>query len=157
MTLDDSDRVLVVDLLRQAVAGEVTTGRPAHDLLAGSDGRVWVTDLDGGLFPVEGDKVGPPVAIGREAHHLAFAAGGEALWVSDSPGRALTVIDVAGGTVVETIGLEGSPHHAATAAGRLAVADNTSGRLLVFDERTRQQIASVAVGPRPHGAAAAPP
>lgn len=156
VTLDDSDRVLVVDLARRAVAREVATGRRAHDLLAGSDDRVWVTDLDGGLFPVEGDEVGAPVAIGREAHHLAFAVGSGELWVSDSPGRALTVVDAVGGTAVDTIRLEGSPHHLAAVAGRVAVADNTNGRLLVFDERTRQQVASVAVGPRPHGAAVAP-
>jgi YVTN family beta-propeller protein len=49
-----------------------------------------------------------------------------------------------------------APHHLAVVGDRVAIADNTNGRLVVLDRSTRRVVATIPVGPRPHGVAAVP-
>lgn len=156
MSLNGSADLAVVDLELGRVEYRATRLRP-HDLLVAPDGRVWVASWDGtlGVLDAAGGEVGR-VEVGAEAHHMALTAGGEQLWVTDSPGRKVTVIDTRTLAVMATLAVPGRPHHVAIAGGRAAVADNTSGSLAVFDLATRELVATVPVGSGPHGVAAVP-
>lgn len=156
LTLDASDGLVVVDLDTRRVVRTIATGRRPHDLLFSPQGELWVTDLGGGLYPVDsGGAVGAVVPLGQEAHHLAFSADGAELWVTDSPGRAVSVVDPRRRVVSTRVALPDSPHHVAVVGDRVAVADNTRGRLVVLDRASRGIVAEVDVGASPHGVAAA--
>lgn len=95
VTLEGRGELVEVDLAARRVVREVPTGRRSHDLLLAPTGGVWVTDWGGSLYRVGDDgSVGSEFALGREAHHLAFSADGAELWVTDSPGRTVNVVDV---------------------------------------------------------------
>lgn len=156
VTLDGRDELVVVDLARRRVVRTVSTGRRPHDLLFSPEGQLWVSDLGGGLYPVgPDDAVGAELALGQEAHHLAFSPDGAELWVTDSPGRAVSVVDPRRGAVLDRVALAGSPHHVVVVGDRVAVADNTRGRLLVLDRASRRIVNEVEVGASPHGVAVA--
>lgn len=156
VTLDNSDVVVVADLAARRVASTIATGRRPHDLLFSPSGELWVTDLGGALYPMEaGATVGPELPLGQEAHHLAFSPDGAELWVTDSPGRAVTVVDPRRRAVLDRVALPGSPHHLVVLGDQVAVADNTRGRLLVLDRATRRIVKEIEVGAAPHGVAAA--
>lgn len=155
VTLEGRGDLVEVDLAARRVAREVPTGRRPHDLLLAPTGGVWVTDWGGSLYRVGDDgSVGGELALGREAHHLAFSADGAELWVTDSPGRSVSVIDVQRQELVARVDLPGAPHHVAVIGDRVAIADSTNGRLILLDRRTRQVVAQVDVGAAPHGVAA---
>jgi DNA-binding beta-propeller fold protein YncE len=119
---------------------------------------VWVTDWGGGLYSVgEDGSVGRELALGQEAHHLAFSDDSAELWVTDSPGRSVSVVDVRRQELLGRVDLPGAPHHVAVVGDRVAIADNTNGRLVVVDRRARQVVAQVDVGAAPHGVAPTTP
>lgn len=156
VTLDAEDGLVVVDLEARRVARTIATGRRPHDLLFSPSGELWVTDLGGGLYPVGPDEtVGAELSLGQQAHHLAFSADGAELWVTDSPGRSVSVVDARRRVVSGRVPLAGSPHHVAVVGDRVAVADNTRGLLLVLDRAGRRVVAEIEVGAQPHGVTAA--
>lgn len=156
VSLDNRDVVVVVDLVARRVARTIATGRRPHDLLFSPSGELWVTDLGGTLYPMEaGATAGPELPLGQEAHHLAFSPDGAELWVTDSPGRAVTVVDPRRRAVLDRVALPGSPHHLVVLGGQVALADNTRGRLVVLDRATRRIVEEIEVGAAPHGVAAA--
>ena len=153
-TLDGRDEVVEVDLIARRVLRDAHTGRRPHDLLFSPSGELWVTDWGGGLYPLSGDgSVGPELELGQEAHHLAFSADGAELWVTDSPGRSVSVVDVRRRVLQASIELAGSPHHVAVVGDRVAIADNTNGQIVVIDRVSRQVVTEVDVSARPHGVA----
>jgi YVTN family beta-propeller protein len=156
VSLNGTADLALVDLDSGRVDYRPTRLRP-HDLIVGADGRVWVASWDGTVAALDasGTEVGR-VEAGTEAHHMALTPGGEQLWVTDSPGQKVTVIDTATLAVVATLTLPGRPHHVAIAGGRAAVADNTNASVVVFDLVTRELVATVTVGSGPHGVAAEP-
>jgi DNA-binding beta-propeller fold protein YncE len=145
----------VVDLRARAVSRYLSTGRRPHDLLVGRDGRAWVTDWDGSLevYAPSGRRL-REVALGEEAHHLAFTPDGAQLWLSDSPGRLVFVVDTGSLRPLARLRLAGAPHHLAVVGRRVAVADNTNGTVVLFDVASRRRVGSVRVGDGPHGLAA---
>jgi DNA-binding beta-propeller fold protein YncE len=154
VSLEGSDQIAVVDLRAMAVSRYLSTGRRPHDLLLGRDGRAWVTDWDGSLevYAPSGRRLGE-VALGEEAHHLALAPDGAQVWLTDSPGRLVFVVDTRSLRPVARLRLEGAPHHLALVGGRAAVADNTNGTVVLFDAASRRLVGRVRVGAGPHGLA----
>jgi DNA-binding beta-propeller fold protein YncE len=155
VSLEGSDQIAVVDLRARAVSRYLSTGRRPHDLLLGRDGRAWVTDWDGSLevYAPSGRRLGE-VALGEEAHHLAFTPDGAQVWLSDSPGRLVFVVDTRSLRLVTRLPLEGAPHHLAVVGRWAAVADNTNGTVVLFDAASRRPVGRVRVGDGPHGLAA---
>jgi serine/threonine-protein kinase len=154
VSLEGSDQLAVVDLRARAVSRYLSTGRRPHDLLVGPDGRAWVTDWNGSLevYAPSGRRLGE-VALGEEAHHLALAPDGVQVWLTDSPGRLVFVVDTRSLRPVARLPVGGAPHHLALVGGRAAVADNTNGTVVLFDTASRRLVGRVRVGAGPHGLA----
>lgn len=154
VSLDGTDRIAVVDLRRRAVRRYLATGRRPHDLLFGPDGRVWVTDWNGGVFVYSpGGILVREVLPGTPIHHLTFDRTRRRAWLTDNADERIFVLDSGSLSELRSFATRGAPHHAAvTADGRWAlVADNGTGRLLIYDSRTLRPAGSVAVGSGPHG------
>lgn len=161
VTLDGSDEMALVHLGRRTVLRYVPTGRRPHDLLFTPDGRLWVTDWDGGLHVFRRGRLLQTIPTGVEAHHLAFTPGGgrRQVWLTDHGAHQVFVIDARSLEVVAELDTGGAPHHVAiTPDGRWAVVvDHDHGRVLVFRASTHRMVARISVGAGPHGVWAAPP
>lgn len=155
VTLDGSADLAVIDLGAGSVARYVATRLRPHDLLFSPDGRLWVTGWDGTLAVL--DQNGQEVSrldVAAEAHHLAFTDDGGEVWVTDSSGRRVVIVDTRSTTIVASLPLAGTPHHVAILDGRAVVADNQRAMAVVFDVETRTLVDEVAVASGPHGVAA---
>lgn len=157
MSLNGSADLAVVDLLAASVVRYVTTRLRPHDLLFGPDGRLWVTGWDGTLAVLDSDaeEVGR-VDVAAEAHHLAFTDDGGEVWVTDSSGRRVVVVDGRSAAILATLPLAGAPHHVAILGGRAVVVDNQRAMAVVFDVATRRPLGELAVPGGPHGVARVP-
>lgn len=158
VTLDDTDRVALVDVQDLAVRRYVSTGHSPHDVLVAPDGRIWVTDWGGALHLLspQGEVV-RSVPLGIEAHHLAFTPDGREGGSVNHGTHRVYVLDVRTLDVLASPRIHGAPHHLAiTGDGRFAaVADHDNGTLVVFDVARRRPVGEVKVGPGPHGVWAA--
>jgi YVTN family beta-propeller protein len=76
------------------------------------------------------------------------------VWLTDSPGRLVFVVDTRSLRRLARLTLEGAPHHLAVVSRRAAVADNTNGTVVLLDVATRRRVGTVRVGAGPHGLAA---
>jgi len=155
VSLEGSDQIAVVDLTGRVAARYLSTGRRPHDLLIGPDRRAWVTDWDGGLdvYAPSGRRL-REVPLGEEAHHLALTRDGTQVWLTDSPGRMVFVVDTRSLRPVAQLRLDGAPHHLTILGDRVAVADNTNASVVLVDLVSRRRVGRVTVGAGPHGIAA---
>lgn len=154
VTLNDTDRIVRVDIDARRVTDRVATGQRPHDIRIGADGRIWLTDWRGPLHVLDpSGRLRRTLRLGREAHHLALTPDGTELWLVDHALRRLFVVDTADVEVVGRAEVPGAPHHVAiTASGRLAaVADHTNGTVAVYDTASRELLRTIPVGPGPHG------
>jgi DNA-binding beta-propeller fold protein YncE len=155
VSLEGSDQIAVVNLEAGAAVRYLPTGRRPHDLLIGPDGRAWVTDWDGSLeVYAPSGRLLREVALGEEAHHLAFTPDGAQVWLTDSPSRLTFVVDTRSLRLAARLPLAGAPHHVAVVGEWGAVADNTNGTVVLFDAASRRRVGQVRVGAGPHGLAA---
>jgi DNA-binding beta-propeller fold protein YncE len=156
VSLEGSDQIAVVDLTAKAAVRYLSTGRRPHDLIIGPDGRAWVTDWDGSLeVYASSGRLLREVALGQEAHHLAFTPDGAQVWLTDSPGRLVFVVDTRSLRLAARLPLGGAPHHLAITGARAAVADHSNGTVVLLDVASGRRVGQVRVGAGPHGLAAA--
>lgn len=160
VTLDGTDDLAVVNLVRRAPVRYVSTGRRPHDILFAPDGTLWVTDWSGALdvFSAPRGRLIDTVPLGTEAHHLAFTPNARLAWITDHGSDRLFVIRVSTREVVASKPFPGEPHHVAvTSDGRfVVVADHAKGRLIVYNAATRRRVGTIRVGAGPHGVWAVP-
>jgi DNA-binding beta-propeller fold protein YncE len=155
VSLEGSDQIAVVDLRTGTAVRYLSTGRRPHDLLISPDGRTWVTDWDGSLeVYAPSGRLLRQVPLGEEAHHLTFTPDGAQVWLTDSPGRLVFVVDTRSLRLVARLRLEGAPHHLAVVGRWAAVADNTNGTVVLLEAASKQLVGKVRVGAGPHGLAA---
>lgn len=159
VTLNGRDELAVVDLGARRVKRYVGTGKSPHDILFAPDGRLWTTDWNGPVhvFSRRGELV-RSIALGEEAHHLAFTPDGTEAWITDHGVDRVFVVDTSALAVVASLRVSGAPHHVAiTPDGTLAaVADHDNGTLVVYGVRERKRTRTIEVGPGPHGVWAVP-
>jgi DNA-binding beta-propeller fold protein YncE len=160
VTLEGSDDLAVVNLIRRKAVRYVSTGRSPHDILFAPDGTLWVTDWGGSLhvFSVPRGRLLQTIPLGIEAHHMAFTPDGRFAWITDHGADRVFVLRVRTRSVVASKAFPGEPHHVAvTADGRfVVVADHANGRLIVYRAETRRRVGRIRVGAGPHGVWAAP-
>lgn len=154
VSLDGSGDLAVLDLRQKRLTGYLPTGNRPHDLRVADDGRLWVTDWTGPLFVYtpDGKQVGR-IELGDESHHLAFSGTSGEAWITDFSAGQVFVVAGDSLSVRSRVEMEGGPHHVAIAAPQqlAAVADNQNGTLVVFNVADRRRVATVPVGPAPHG------
>jgi YVTN family beta-propeller protein len=128
---------------------QALTFRPGA--LAYGDGLVWVinpqTDTVVPVNAVGRGETGDPIAVG--AGPIAVAAGGGAAWVASELDDSLTRLAPEG--VSARIDLTFSPGALAldVEAEALWIIDASGDRLVRFDTRAREEMASVPIGARP--------
>ncbi len=159
LSLEGSDNLAVVNLVKKKVARYVSTGKRPHDLLFAPDGRLWVTDWNGAIhvFSRRG-RLLKSRSLGEEAHHLAFTPGGGEVWITDHARHAIFVVSTRTLQVKKRLSLRGAPHHIAiTPDGKKAVvADHDRGLVIVYRVPTRSRFYKLRVGRAPHGVWAIP-
>jgi DNA-binding beta-propeller fold protein YncE len=154
VSLEGSDQIAVVNLRTRTAARYLSTRRRPHDLLLGRDGRAWVTDWDGSLTVyAPSGRLLREVTLGEEAHHLTFTPDGAQVWLTDSPGRLVFVVDIRSLRLVARLPLEGAPHHLAVVGRWVAVADNTNGTVVLLDAASKRRVGRLRVGAGSHGLA----
>lgn len=155
VTLEGSDDLAVVHLLRRERVRYVSTGERPHDLLFAPNGDLWVTDWEGALHVYRGRRARlvRSIRLGMEAHHLDFTPDGRWCWITDHGAGALFVIRTRTVRVVDRIPFPGEPHHVTILPGgrRAAVTDHEGGRLIVYDTGTHRRVRTIRVGAGPHG------
>jgi DNA-binding beta-propeller fold protein YncE len=141
VTLDGSDDIAIVNLVRKRVRRYLSTGKSPHDVLFAPGGsRVWVTDWSGSvhLFSRWG-KLLKSINRGVELHHLAFTRDGRQAWVTDGGGNRVFVISARSLRVVASRRTRRTPplrraHARRTQGGH---SQSRSGNLAVFTVSTR--------------------
>lgn len=155
VTLEGSDDLAVVHLLRrrEPVRYVDTPGRP-HDILFAPDGRLWVTDWEGALhvFGPHGRHL-RTIALGVEAHHMAFTPDERFAWITDHGAGLVFVVRVRTLRVIDRIAFPGEPHHVAALSDGLhvLVADHEHDRVIVYGARSHRRVDIIRVGDAPHG------
>ena len=156
VTLDGTDDIAIVNLERKRVRRYLSTGKSPHDILFAPNGRkVWVTDWSGSVHVFSrGGRLVKSIDRGVELHHLVFTRDGRQVWVTDGGGDRVFVISARSLRVVVAKSVEGSPHHVAVTpnGGKVAVANDDRGTLVVFDVATHQRRRAIPIGQGPHGA-----
>jgi DNA-binding beta-propeller fold protein YncE len=157
VSLEGTDDMAIVNIHTRHV-GYFSTGVSPHDLLFAPDGRLWVTDWNGGLHVFKGRDLVRTLHYGREAHHLAFTPDGEEAWTTDEAAEKAFVLTVRPVDRIDSRAIPGAPHHVTvTANGRwVVVADHVRGTLVVFDADTHHRVRIIDVGDGPHGVWAVP-
>lgn len=155
-SLDNSSELAVIDSQTRTVARYVPTRLAPHDLGFAGDGRLWVTGWDGSLavFDANGAAVGQ-IALGAQAHHLAFADDMGQVWVTQ-PAQRISVVDATTLAVTAEVPIDGMAHHLTRTGPSMIVADHDRNTALVFDAATRNQVTEVPIAAGPHGAATSP-
>jgi YVTN family beta-propeller protein len=159
--LSHATRVVVVDLTRNAIAGEISDTPGVHGFVAvpefqrgfssnGKENRSSVVDL-GTLKTISKIDTGEsPDAIVYEPRHRE-------VYVFNHRGNSVTVIDPRESKVVATIQLDGSPEFAAVdeVAGRVYCNIEDKSEVAVIDATKHQVVAnwSLAPGEEPSGIA----
>lgn len=155
VTLEGSDDLAVVPLLRRKPVRYVSTGERPHDLLFAPNSDLWVTDWEGALHVYRGRRARlvRSIPLGVEAHHLAFTPDGRFCWITDHGAGVIFVIRTRRIRVVDRIAFPGEPHHVTILPGgrRAVVADHEGGRLIVYETSTRRRVRTIPVGAGPHG------
>lgn len=154
VTIDGSSDVEVRSAFDGTLLRRGAFGGAPHDVAFEPDGRtVWFSNWSSGALTVArptGELLGTSAA-GREPHHFAFGLG--LLWASDNQAGTLVRIDPRTRRVLGRTRVGPSPHHPVTAGGDVLVAVHGNGRVAVLS-RAGRLLASIPVGPGPHGLAA---
>ena len=159
--LSHATKVVVVDLAKGAVVGEISDTPGVHSFVAvpelqrgfssnGKEAKSSVVDLKTLQTVSKADTGASPDAIVYEPNHRE-------VYVFNHTGNSCTVIDAKGASVVTTIQLGGSPEFAAVdeAAGRIYCNIEDKSEVAVIDTSKHEVIARwpLAPGEEPSGIA----
>jgi YVTN family beta-propeller protein len=156
------DRVLVVEIARREVVGEIETDAAPHGIRLSPDGReLYVACITGNSVSVIDVGQGREVAripVGRAPVQVAFTADGRRVYVSLSDEDAVAVMDVATRAVVARIPvghlpiqLYGTPDSRLMYVANEGTEASPDSTVSVIDTRTDRVVATVVSGRGPHG------
>jgi DNA-binding beta-propeller fold protein YncE len=150
VTLQDSDKLAVIDLASKAVVRSLPTGgRESHMVRLSPDGRwAYVTSRLGegtlSIIDLAGDSKTRVLETGAGAEGLAVTPNGREVWVLDREAGTISIVDTARAVVAERIASRVQSNRIAISrAGEGIVTNGTSGVELVqyvnlFDVSSRK-------------------
>jgi DNA-binding beta-propeller fold protein YncE len=150
VTLQDSDKIAIIDLASKAVVRTIPTGgRESHMVRLSPDGRrAYVTSRLGegtlSIIDLEGNSKTRVLETGAGAEGLAVTPDGREVWVLDREAGTISIVDNARSVVVERIPSRMQANRIAISrAGEGVVTNGTSGEALVqyvnlFDVASRK-------------------
>lgn len=149
-TLQDSDKIAIIDLASETVARTIPTGgRESHMVRLSPDGRhAFVTSRLGegtlSIIDLEGDRPTRVLETGAGAEGLAVTSDGREVWVLDREAGTVSIVDTVRSVVVERVPSRMQSNRIAiSGAGEAVVTNGTSGEALpqyvnLFDVATRK-------------------
>ncbi len=158
-SMQDSDELVVVDLLTQTLKWRGKTGPMPADVFGTPDDKFLLVGLTGGEGVEVYDLTGPAPKLvntlktGKGAHAFRSAGDKRHVFVSNRVANTISKIDYVGMTVVDRFPAPSGPDCMDLSAdGRyLYVASRWAGKLSVIDTQTRKVVRQVKVGKSPHG------
>jgi DNA-binding beta-propeller fold protein YncE len=138
VTLQDSDKIAVLDLASRTVALTLSTGgRESHMVRLSPDGRwAYVTSRLGqgtlSIIDLESDSPTRVLETGAGAEGIAVTPDGREVWVLDRKAGTISIVDTAQAVVVERLHSRPQANRIAfSRAGEVVVTNGTSGEALV--------------------------
>lgn len=135
-------------------------GRP-YGVAISKQGRSYVTLLDLNSVVMDSalpaDAFASPIAVGLTPPHVVFNPAGSRAYVTNQTGQSMSVIDVAGNTVLTTVSLTADGFNLITSAdGQKIFVSVATGQVYVVDAGTNQIVDSIILGPAVNGFARHP-
>jgi YVTN family beta-propeller protein len=150
--LSHATKVVVVDLARDAIAGEIADTPGVHGAVPTTVGRVVVSNGRGNNASIVDPKTFQTISkVPTEANpdFIMFEPGKKEVYTFNGTGRSATVIDPLTEKVVATIPLGGKPEAgvADPAAGRVYVNIENRNTIAVIDTGTHTVVANWPIAP----------
>lgn len=150
-TMENSDRIALVDLPTLAVVKTFPTGgREGHMVRVSPDGAwAWVASrgAEGTVSAISLREDVPPVVIaaGAGAEGLAISPDGTEVWVLNRRAATVTIVNTVSRSVSATLATAGGGGRAAISAGGRVLVTGGDAALSVYDQGSRRLIASLPV------------
>ena len=144
-------KVVVYDMAKDAVVGEIADTPGVHGAVAAFDGRIVSSNGRGNNASIVDAKTLQTISkVETEGNpdFIMYEPRQHEVYTMNGNGRSASVID-AGGKVVATIPLGGKPEAAVPdpAAGRVYVENNTGNSIVVIDVATHKVVATWPIAP----------
>jgi YVTN family beta-propeller protein len=159
VSMQDSDELVAIDLLSQAVKWRVKTGPLPADVFGTPDDRLLLVGMTGGnhveVYDVSNKepKLIRKIKTGDGAHAFRSAGDRRHVFVSNRVANTINRIDLNTLEVVDTYPAPGGPDCMELAAGGklLMTTSRWAKKLTVIDTESRKVVRQVNVGKSPHG------
>jgi hypothetical protein len=147
------DSVVVVDLDKEKVVGEITNTLGVHGLAPAPDlGRGFVScgrENKAAIVDLDTLQTLSKVDTGQNPDGMLYEPGRQEVYMFNGRGRSATVIDAKAGKVVATIPLDGKPEFAQadTAAGRVFNNLEDKNEVAVIETKTHTVVTNWPIAP----------
>ena len=144
-------KVVVYDMVKDAIAGEIPDTPGVHGAVIASNGQVFTSNGRENKASIVDGKTLQLIAkvdTGGNPDFIMYEPKQQEVYTMNGSGRSATVID-AGGKVVATIPLGGKPEAAVSdpAAGRVYVNNETGSTIVVIDVAKHEVVANWPIAP----------
>jgi len=151
LLISHGTKVVVFDLTRDAVAGEIADTPGVHGAVIASDGHIFSSNgRENKASMVDARTLQTIKKIDTEGNpdFIMYEPKMKEVYTMNGSGKSATVID-ASGTVVATIPLGGKPEAAVSdpAAGRVYVNNETGNEIVVIDVAKHEVVAKWPIAP----------
>lgn len=146
-------KVVVIDMDRDAVVGEIADTTGVHGLAVASELKRGFTsngrENKAGIVDLETLKTVAKVDTGENPDGMLYEAGQQEVYMFNGRGRSVTVFDAKSGAIVATITLAGKPEFAAAdpQAGHVFNNLEDKSEVAVIDTKTHQIAATWPIAP----------
>ncbi len=146
-------KVVVIDLAKGQVAGEITNTPGIHGIAIAPDLGLGVTsngrEDKAGIVDLKTLQTLSKVDTGKNPDSMLYEPAQKEAYLFNGRGQSATVVDVKGGKVVATIPLDGKPEFAQAdpAAGRVYNNLEDKSKVAVIDTKSHQVITNWPIAP----------
>lgn len=159
VTMQDSDELVAVDLIRHEIKWRIRTGPMPADVFVTADDRTLLVGLTGSdgveVFDVSGDapRAVRRIRTGAGAHAFRAAGDKRHVYLSNRVANTISKIDLTTLSVVDTYPAPGGPDcmEVLTGGRYLLTTSRWARKLTIIDTETKQVVRQLKVGKSPHG------